>query len=630
MPHMEEPVTLGRDALAESRQAVAGGGQAGAGGGEVLAEGRRALAEGRWADARDVFAAADPGDGAALDGLGEALWWLGEPGRALAYRERAFGEFRRAGAREPALLSAMGVAIMYTSNFDNRAAASGWMRRAARLLAGDDDPLAGWLWTVAAYVTTDLVEARDLNSRALARSRQSGDLDLELCALSGLGRVLVSAGEVEAGLHLVDEAMAGCLGGEYSRLDTVVYTSCDMLEACDTAADVTRARQWCQVADRFIARYGCPFLHARCRTIYGGILVATGDWVAGERELLTAVGMSAGAGPGVAATAAARLADLRLRQGRPEEAEAVLRDWQGEGPAAVAMAAVRLARGDAPGAVALLQAQRPEPATPVEAAATLALLVRARLARGELAEAVAAAETLRTLAHGPDPTADGLNGAGATPNGAGATPATTGATAGGVGATAYRVDAIADAVSATADRGATADGGTVRPAPTAYRPALAALAAVAAAQVRPGPAAAEELTRAVRLFASLGLPYEAARARLDLAAAYEQSRPEAAVAEAEAALDVFERLGAVADADAAAAQLRRLGVRPRSPRPSAGELTERERQVLELVAKGLSNGEIGARLHISRKTAAHHVSSVLTKVGARNRAEAVARLIGTD
>ena len=77
---------------------------------------------------------------------------------------------------------------------------------------------------IRGYVTPDLVEARRLYERALAAARTSGDFDLELCSLSGLGEKLVMAGEAAAGLDLIDEAMAGTLGGECARLDTVVFT----------------------------------------------------------------------------------------------------------------------------------------------------------------------------------------------------------------------------------------------------------------------------------------------------------------------------------------------------------------------------------------------------------------------
>jgi DNA-binding NarL/FixJ family response regulator len=60
--------------------------------------------------------------------------------------------------------------------------------------------------------------------------------------------------------------------------------------------------------------------------------------------------------------------------------------------------------------------------------------------------------------------------------------------------------------------------------------------------------------------------------------------------------------------------------------PSASDLglTRRELDVLRLVAEGLSNGQIGARLYISTKTVSVHVSNILAKLGVSSRTEAAA------
>jgi DNA-binding NarL/FixJ family response regulator len=74
-------------------------------------------------------------------------------------------------------------------------------------------------------------------------------------------------------------------------------------------------------------------------------------------------------------------------------------------------------------------------------------------------------------------------------------------------------------------------------------------------------------------------------------------------------------------------RVRALGALPTGSAALPDELSEREAQVLALIARGSSNREIGAKLHISEHTAANHIRSILRKTGCTNRTEAAAYAI---
>jgi DNA-binding CsgD family transcriptional regulator/tetratricopeptide (TPR) repeat protein len=118
-------------------------------------------------------------------------------------------------------------------------------------------------------------------------------------------------------------------------------------------------------------------------------------------------------------------------------------------------------------------------------------------------------------------------------------------------------------------------------------------------------------------WASLGAPYEQA---LELAASGREP-------ELLAALATLERLGAVAAATLVRRDLRRMGVShlPRRPRPrtraNPAGLTDRQLEVLALLAEGLTNAEIADRLVVSVRTVDHHVAAVLAKLNVGSRRE---------
>ncbi|MFD6178360.1 MULTISPECIES: helix-turn-helix transcriptional regulator [unclassified Isoptericola] len=122
-----------------------------------------------------------------------------------------------------------------------------------------------------------------------------------------------------------------------------------------------------------------------------------------------------------------------------------------------------------------------------------------------------------------------------------------------------------------------------------------------------------------------GYRYEVARSRFRWAQALRASGdvPAAEVEAAEALGEALD-MGAAPLADAIHAWGRRARVPLPGARRTTSVLTEREEEVLTLVAQGLSNRQIGERLYISTKTVSVHVSNLLAKLGVSGRAEAVA------
>jgi DNA-binding CsgD family transcriptional regulator len=114
--------------------------------------------------------------------------------------------------------------------------------------------------------------------------------------------------------------------------------------------------------------------------------------------------------------------------------------------------------------------------------------------------------------------------------------------------------------------------------------------------------------------------------RLDLGrelAAIDRAR---AVAELERVAALAIERGAGTVLELAEQSLRTLGVRTWRRGAAAKQLTEREQEIVRLIAAGASNPEIAKQLFLSRKTVERHVSNVFRKTGVRNRAELAARV----
>ncbi|MBT2538569.1 LuxR C-terminal-related transcriptional regulator [Arthrobacter sp. ISL-69] len=531
-----------------------------------LAEGRRLLAANNWAGAAAAFESvlADSDDPAAHDGLAGALWWLRDVDRAIAERTAAYTGFRRLGEDAQAFRAATWLAREYSEAVGNESVSRGWLARAEGLASKLPPGVErGWLAVTRGLLGADPAAARDDAQAALDIARSSADPDLEATALALLGLGTIAAGNVPDGMTLLDEAMVVVTASELQ--DAMVFgdVCCMVTRASEDACDTSRLSQWNKTVMRYMENTGHPALLEFCGTCCAEILLSTGDIASAEAWLTkTLHELDQGGHRSRCVHPAAKLAELRLLQGRVEDAGRLLSGFEGRPDALRATAAVRLASGDTAVAAALLHRRIRQTGGGLLAVPLLALLAEVQLAQGTPDQAMA---------------------------------------------TAARLDDVAAA--------------TNWPRAIAASHLAAGRAAAGAGNIA---SAQERLDAAIADYDELNMPLEAAQARLSLSEALRLSDRDVAVHEAGVALAVFDDAGAAGMADQASALLRSLGGPARTGPKALGLLSRRESEVLTLLAEALTNAEIAGRLFISAKTAEHHVSNILAKLQLRNRAEAAA------
>jgi len=499
--------------------------------------------------------------------LGLATYFVGTATEAEEHLRQAFLGFLRERRHRRAALAAAHLGRLEYHGFGNPAVATGWFTRGRQLLTDDEDCVErGWL--ALGILGCSFSSALDLHGEAelaLHLGRRHCDADLECRALADYGLALVGLGQCIEGMTNIDQAMTMLHSGECTNLFITGQVQCSFISACERTGDIVRLEGWFTAAARTQPAVLGPqappnVMLNHCRTEFGSLLCQSGRWKEAESTLRQAADDAARLQRHQQILANCALAELRLNQGRVAEAAQLLAGLSEWDEARLPLARLQAARQEYVEAAAACRLALVRFAGDrLRGSAILAVLVDAELAAGNVdAATVAAAE-------------------------------------------------LAESATATGNL------------------CIGVRTALAAGRVARARGDVELAT--ARLEEGLGVlggeGWELLRAELHLelaAVLLERDRPTAR-AHARAALAIFGPLGAQAR-HAARELLARLGEAPAPGPDPLGVLSPREREILALVAQGLSNPQIAARLVISTKTAEHHVGAILRKLGVRRRSEA--------
>ena len=254
---------------------------------------REAAARNAWKEAHAAFAGVDAGDLTAsdLELYGESAWWQGKLDAAIGLRERAYAAYTAAGDK----IGAARLALTLSWDHEGRgecAVAHGWFASAERQLEGQPESpehsrrlLMQAIY--AMFAAGEFDTAVDLFDQAYAVAERVGDRDGQIMALSGKGRSFVKAGNIDAGLALLDEGLASAMCGDLRPHSTgLVY--CLTISTCRDLGDFRRAAESYEAANRWCDRLDVTGFPGACRIHRAEVLRLRGDWPAAETQALEA------------------------------------------------------------------------------------------------------------------------------------------------------------------------------------------------------------------------------------------------------------------------------------------------------------------------------------------------------
>ncbi|MGH9042949.1 MAG: LuxR C-terminal-related transcriptional regulator [Acidimicrobiia bacterium] len=527
---------------------------------DAIELGREAFARREWGGAYTLLGTGGPLEAEDLERLAVAAYLTGRDKESDDAWQRAQAECVRLGdpARAARCAFWLGFALLFRGEM---AQASGWLARSQRLLeeAGNEGAVRGFLMLPAYFGALDEgnpAAADAVGVEMVDIAAGCGDKDLLAMGLLSRGKALLALGDATQGMKLLDEVMVSVTTGEVSPiLAGIVY--CAVIESCMDAFDLHRAAQWTEALYAWCTSQPdlVPY-RGQCLVHRSQMLQAHGRWAEAATEAERARQHLA-AHPALG-MAFYQLGELHRLRGEFPEAERAYREASQQGREPVpGFALLRLAEGRLDAAVPAARRMAEESQGKATRPAILAATVEVFLAAGDAPAARLAADEVAAIARSLDVPV---------------------------------LHAMADHAN-----------GSVLLAESDAQGALIVA------------------RRACNRWQELGMPYEAARARVLFGLACRALGDHDAVGlELDGARSTFERMGARPDVEhvdelTGAAATRR-----------AGALTDRECEVLRLVAAGRTNRQIAAELVVSEHTVARHLQNMFTKLGLSSRAAATA------